>query len=78
MAIRGIHLEAAHHRSNIQVLAIHPGTTVSRLSEPFVAKTKLKLHTPEGTAANILSVIDRTPFSGSGRFFSWDGSQLPW
>ncbi|MAT84546.1 MAG: hypothetical protein CMQ43_09255 [Gammaproteobacteria bacterium] len=58
------------------VAAIHPGTTVTPLSEPFLRRHRAR--PPEESAAHILAVLDRLTESDSGRFFNWDGSELPW
>ncbi|SMF08164.1 SDR family NAD(P)-dependent oxidoreductase [Pseudobacteriovorax antillogorgiicola] len=78
MFLKNISLEFKRRNCNTSVLSIHPGTTITELSEPFIARTKLKLHKPEETATNILNVIDREAATGSGKFFSWDGKELPW
>jgi NAD(P)-dependent dehydrogenase (short-subunit alcohol dehydrogenase family) len=60
------------------MLAIHPGTTVTELSKPYIKNTKLKLHQPEDSAKNILRVIESQPFLPEAQFLSWDGTPLPW
>jgi len=58
------------------VAAIHPGTTITPLSAPF-----LRRHTTrpaEESAAHILRVIGRLTPEDNGRFFNWDGRELPW
>ena len=77
MFTRCIHLEAKRNKCSLQVLTIHPGTTVSELSKPYIKNSKLKLHEPSDTAKNILKVIDKSPLSLSGKFISWDGSLIP-
>ena len=78
MIIKNASLEYQRRSSKARVLAIHPGTTITELSKPYIARTKLKLHSTDETASNILSVIDGRPLSDSGLFLSWDGSTLPW
>lgn len=58
------------------VAAIHPGTTITPLSEPFLRRHRAR--PPEESAAHILAVLDGLTESDSGRFFNWDGSALPW
>lgn len=58
------------------VVAIHPGTTVSYLSEPFIGR-----HTARpaaDSARHILEVLDALSPEDSGRFLNWDGRGLPW
>lgn len=78
MFIKTISLEFERKKSNCLVLAIHPGTTVTELSEPFIKNTKYILHQPEQTARNILNVIEGMSLEKTGSFYSWDGSELPW
>jgi hypothetical protein len=37
-----------------------------------------KLFTPEKAAAKLLSVIDSLDGEGNGKFYAWDGSEIPW
>ena len=76
MFIKNIAIEYANRGCSAKVLAIHPGTTVTALSKPFIQKTSLQLHTPDETASNILNVIEGA--DESGVFLSWDGSTIPW
>jgi NAD(P)-dependent dehydrogenase (short-subunit alcohol dehydrogenase family) len=58
------------------VVAVHPGTTATPLSAPF-----LKHHPhrqPDESAAHILRVLHDLEPADSGRFFNWDGSELAW
>ena len=58
------------------VAAIHPGTTVTPLSEPFLRRHRAR--PAAESAEHILAVLDGLTESDSGRFFNWDGSELPW
>ncbi len=81
MAIKNIAIELGRYNSKACVLALHPGTTDTKLSEPFMesAKKKYKIHSPEDTADNLLTVIETArQKKDSGAFYSWDGTQLPW
>ena len=37
-----------------------------------------KLYTPAETAGRILRVLEHLGPTDSGRFFDWDGSEIPW
>ena len=78
MFIRTIAHEFVRRYKNVIVTSIHPGTTITDLSEPYIKKTNLKLHTPNETACNILSVLESQTIEDTGKFFSWDGSIIPW
>jgi len=61
------------------IVTIHPGTTDTALSRPFQRNIEPgKLHTPEQTAQRILAVLEPLGPAESGRFFHWDGSEIPW
>jgi NAD(P)-dependent dehydrogenase (short-subunit alcohol dehydrogenase family) len=60
------------------VLAVHPGTTQTRLSEKFNSRVTHKIHSPEEAASNICEVILSTPYSQTGSFLNWDGRVIEW
>jgi NAD(P)-dependent dehydrogenase (short-subunit alcohol dehydrogenase family) len=61
------------------VVVLHPGTTDTRLSQPFQRGVPPeKLFSPQRTVQQLLGVIDRLDENDSGEFFSWDGTRLPW
>jgi NAD(P)-dependent dehydrogenase (short-subunit alcohol dehydrogenase family) len=61
------------------IVSIHPGTTDTDLSHPFQRNIEQgKLYTPEQTARRILDVLEPLGPPDSGRFFHWDGSEIPW
>jgi len=61
------------------IMAIHPGTTDTSLSSPFQGNVPPeRLYTPAQTAKRILGVIESADRRSSGRFFNWDGSEIPW
>ncbi|MEM6581867.1 MAG: SDR family NAD(P)-dependent oxidoreductase [Pseudomonadota bacterium] len=79
MLLKNIALEwrVSHRRS--AVIALHPGTVQSRLSEPFItAAYKNRVLTPPECAHYLLSVIDRLTPADSGGFFDWQGDAIPW
>ncbi|WP_310430275.1 SDR family NAD(P)-dependent oxidoreductase [Chamaesiphon sp. VAR_48_metabat_135_sub] len=61
------------------LVALHPGTTDTRLSLPFQRNVPPeKLFSVDRTVGQLLIVMDGLDFGDSGEFFSWDGSRLPW
>ena len=61
------------------VVALHPGTTDTRLSKPFQKNVPPgKLFPVEHTVDLLSKVISGLEQKDSGEFFSWDGSRLPW
>jgi NAD(P)-dependent dehydrogenase (short-subunit alcohol dehydrogenase family) len=81
MGLKNFSLEMGRLNKNSVVLALHPGTTETKLSEPFLAaaRKKYEIHSPEQTADNLTKVIEglKAP-QDNGRFLSWDGTELPW
>lgn len=61
------------------VVALHPGTTDTQLSQPFQKNVPTdKLFSVEHTVTLLSQVISDLSFKDSGKFFSWDGTKLPW
>ena len=59
------------------IVAFHPGTVKSHLSEPF-QKTNLKIQNPEESAKHLIKIINSIDQSQTGKFFNWDGSEINW
>jgi NAD(P)-dependent dehydrogenase (short-subunit alcohol dehydrogenase family) len=79
MALRTLAIEWARSRRQAVVVLLHPGTTDTDLSRPFQANVPPdKLFTTERCVRQLLEVIDRRQPADSGRFYAWDGSELPW
>lgn len=79
MALKSLSIEWQRSLPNCAVAALHPGTTDTALSSPFQANVAAeKLFSPAQTAEYLLTVIDTLQPAESGRFWSWDGSELPW
>ena len=78
MFIKTLAIEFDNRKIPAVVLAIHPGTTATELSRPYVSATKMTVHSVEKTADHILSILDQRNKQDSGKFLNWDGSELPW
>ncbi len=78
MFLKNVAIESSRRASNISVVSIHPGTTVTNLSKPFIGKTSYKLHSPEEAGANIIGVLDDTLTGKEAHFLSWDGKTISW
>jgi NAD(P)-dependent dehydrogenase (short-subunit alcohol dehydrogenase family) len=76
MGIRNAAIELGRHRHGPIVVAIHPGTTLSPLSAPFAARDRAR--PADASAAAIVRVLDGLERTDNGRFFNWDGRELPW
>ncbi|WP_024544563.1 SDR family NAD(P)-dependent oxidoreductase [Picosynechococcus sp. NKBG15041c] len=79
MFLKNIAIEWKRTMSQAIVVALHPGTTDTELSQPFQKNVPPeKLFTPERTANQLRLVLDRLTDQDSGQFLSWDGTPLPW
>ena len=79
MFLKTISIEYSRRCPKTIVVALHPGTTDTRLSQPFQKNVPPeKLFPVELTVSQLLSVMEGLDISNSGQFFSWDGSNLPW
>ena len=76
--LKNISIEWGRTNKNSLVLAIHPGTTQTALSEKFNTRVTHKIHTPAESAKNICDVIFSTEFSKTGSFLNWDGRTIAW
>lgn len=66
-------------RNHVTVLSLHPGTTDTDLSKPFQKNVKPdKLQTVETAVKSMLQVILHADMESSGKFFAYDGSEIPY
>lgn len=75
--VRCCAIELKRSRPEAICVALHPGTTATRLSQPF-AKTGLVVRTPGEAAQRLLAVLDGLTPGDTGGFFDYSGSKLPW
>ncbi|MCK8046003.1 SDR family NAD(P)-dependent oxidoreductase [Shewanella sp. 1CM18E] len=79
MAMKTISIEWRFKQANTCVLVFHPGTTDTELSKQFQRNVpEGKLFTPEYVADCLSRIIRDTSASDTGKFYSYDGSILPW
>ncbi|WP_108946208.1 SDR family NAD(P)-dependent oxidoreductase [Shewanella halifaxensis] len=79
MALKTISIEWRFKQSNTCVLAFHPGTTDTNLSKRFQQNVpEGKLFSPEYVAECLNNIICHTSANDTGKFYSYDGSILPW
>lgn len=79
MLIKSLAIEWSRYKSDIAILALHPGTVDSPLSQPFQANIpSAQLKQPSESAQYLLSIIDNSHPSDSGKLFTWSGEVLPY
>ncbi|MGF1524172.1 MAG: SDR family NAD(P)-dependent oxidoreductase [Leptolyngbyaceae cyanobacterium] len=79
MFLKTIAIEFNRKNPHTIVVALHPGTTDTRLSEPFQRNVPpAKLFSIDRTVSQLLTIIYSLTEDRTGSFFSWDGSPIPW
>ena len=59
-------------------MALHPGTVDTALSRPYHKNVaEGKLFTTEHSVNMLMDVIDGLSVQGTGKYYNWDGSELP-
>lgn len=78
MLVKNLSLEVARLNPSACIVAVHPGTTDTPLSEPFQSNLpEGQLQTAEDTAQRMLKVRDALTPKLSGALLNWDASVLP-
>lgn len=78
MLIRNFAIELGRTHREASVVALHPGTVDTGLSEPFQANLPAgQLTTPAQAAHHLLNVIDGLTPADSGNAFDWQGEEIP-
>ncbi|KAL9224393.1 hypothetical protein vseg_000429 [Gypsophila vaccaria] len=74
-----VSVELARKKDPIICLLLHPGTVDTDLSRPFQKNVPQgKLFTREFCVNRLLSIIDGAKIQDNGKFFAWDGQEIPW
>ncbi len=77
MLLRTFAIEHARRFPESVVVALHPGTVATRLSEPFTRRVpEPRLFSAEKSARNLLTVVNGLSPDDTGGFFAWDGSAI--
>jgi NAD(P)-dependent dehydrogenase (short-subunit alcohol dehydrogenase family) len=79
MVVKTASIELKRRQPHASIVALHPGTTATALSAPFVANVPAaQLKTPAQTALLLQQVAANLQAEHSGRLLNWDGQPLPW
>ncbi|MCH8499352.1 MAG: SDR family NAD(P)-dependent oxidoreductase [Marinobacter sp.] len=79
MLVKNLAVELPRRHSPVACVAVHPGTTLSPLSEPFAASlARLDPCSPAVTAERLTSLLDDLTEQHNGSFLNWNGNTLPW
>lgn len=72
-------VELARKRAPVSAILLHPGTCDTDLSKPFQRNVpEGKLFSRERGAKQLLEIVGRATREDSGKFFAWDGQEVPW
>ncbi|KAK2448411.1 hypothetical protein P8452_12517 [Trifolium repens] len=74
-----ISLEFARKKDPIISILLHPGTVDTDLTKPFQKNIpKEKLLTKEYSVQKLLHIINNVKRHDNGKFFAWNGQEIPW
>lgn len=73
--VRTLAVEDKRRNDRGLVVALHPGTVDTALSQPF-RQSGRDLFKPDRAAVQLLDVIDGLKVTDSGRHFAWDGVEI--
>lgn len=74
-----VSVESVRKKDPIICILLHPGTVDTDLSRPFQGNVpEGKLFTKEFSVQKLLSIINNAKGSDNGKFFAWDGQEIPW
>jgi len=79
MALKTLSIEWKHSHPKGCVAALHPGTNDTPLSKPFQANVAPEnLFDPAYTASSFVTLLASFTPEHSGKFWAWNGENLPW
>lgn len=77
MATKNLSIELGRGRRKVICVSLHPGTVDTDLSRPY-HKNVPNLFTTEYSVKSLLQVIDSLTVEDSGKFFTYDRTELPY
>jgi NAD(P)-dependent dehydrogenase (short-subunit alcohol dehydrogenase family) len=77
MMIRNLSIEWSRKNDRSIIVALHPGTVDTALSQPFQGNVpSAKLFDSNRAARQLLDVLDALEPADSGKIFAWDGAEI--
>ena len=76
MGLRTAAIEIGRKWKQAALIALHPGTVQTELSNPYAGSRKT--FTPEDAARKMLKTIDQIDHHSNGTFLDYDGLTIPW
>ncbi|MEM7241982.1 MAG: SDR family NAD(P)-dependent oxidoreductase [Pseudomonadota bacterium] len=74
--VRTSAIELTRTRPMAALIALHPGTVATEMTKDYVKTNPAR--DPSVAAQDLISVMTRVTAKDTGKFFAYDGSQLPW
>lgn len=79
MATKNLSIELKRGSKKVVCVSLHPGTVDTDLSRPYHKNVpKEKLFSQELSVNYLMKIIDGLSIEQSGKFFSWNGGEIPW
>ena len=78
MGIKTAAIEMARWKNDPVVVAVHPGTTHSSLSKPFVVRRKAPVQSAASAGIRLQQLIEQLTPEDNGKFLTLDHQILPW
>ena len=78
MGIKTAAIEAGRWRNGAVIMAVHPGTTRSALSRPFVVRRKQRVRSAAESAQHIYHLLEEAGEECNGAFLTAEGGKLHW
>ncbi|XP_010537385.1 PREDICTED: uncharacterized protein LOC104812095 isoform X2 [Tarenaya hassleriana] len=74
-----VSVELGRKKDPVICILLHPGTVETDLSRPFQRNVaEGKLFTREFSVQKLLHIINNAKIQDNGKFFAWDGQEIPW
>lgn len=79
MIVQSAAIEFSRRAKNVKLLAFHPGTVDTPLSEPFQRNVPVgKLFTPTYVATQLLELLAQLPLNGEASYLDYAGDTIDW
>jgi NAD(P)-dependent dehydrogenase (short-subunit alcohol dehydrogenase family) len=78
MIIKTIAIEFQRKYPQFIALAVHPGTTKTKLTEKYLSNVKHDILSADESAKRIIIFLNDRSKKDSGKFFHANGSEIPW
>jgi len=77
MATKNLSIELG--RKDVVCVCLHPGTVNTDLSSRYLRNVDpAKIFTPEYSVDCLMNIINGLEMKDNGKFFAWDGKEIPW